>query len=114
MTLFGQDVAAGDAVVCSLSAANRDGAFGSEPDAFDPDRAAASHLAFGHGIHRCVGAELARLELRAAFPALLRRFPEIQLALSPDALEYTQTSIVYGLRSLPVRLGVDAYERTRG
>jgi cytochrome P450 len=114
MTLFGQDVAAGDAVVCSLSAANRDGAFGSEPEAFDPDRAAASHLAFGHGIHRCVGAELARLELRAAFPALLRRFPDLQLALSPDALEYTQTSIVYGLRSLPVRLGADAYERTRG
>jgi cytochrome P450 len=111
MTLFGQQVSAGDAVVCSLTAANRDAAFGPEPEAFDPDRAAVSHLAFGHGIHRCVGAELARLELRTAFPALLRRFPEMQLAVSPDSLPYTQTSIVYGLRSLPVHLGADALAR---
>jgi cytochrome P450 len=104
MTLFGQPVRAGDALVCALPAANRDPVFGPAPDAFDPRRVGGSHLAFGHGIHRCLGAELARLELRAAYPALLRRFPDLQLAVPADSLPYTQTSIVYGLRSLPVLL----------
>ena len=56
----------------------------------------------GHGFHRCVGAELARMELRTAFPALARRFPDLSLAT--DRVDYRQLSIVYGVDALPVRL----------
>jgi len=100
----GRTVSKGDVVICQLAGANRDGAqrVGEDLDTFDPARTPASHLAFGHGFHRCVGAELARMELRAAFPALARRFPELTLAT--DKLDYREMSIVFGLESLPVRL----------
>ena len=98
----GRTVSKGDVVICQIAGANRDERTGADLESFDPQRAAASHLAFGHGFHRCVGAELARMELRAAFPALARRFPD--LAVDADALDYRQMSIVYGLESLPVRL----------
>ncbi|HYO39931.1 MAG TPA: cytochrome P450 [Nocardioidaceae bacterium] len=97
----GQSIAAGDVIICHLAGANRDGRTGAGLEGFDASRPPTSHLAFGHGFHRCVGAELARLELRAAFPALARRFPD--LALATDELDYRQNSIVYGLESLPVR-----------
>jgi cytochrome P450 len=71
-------------------------------DAFDLSRRVTTHLAFGHGFHRCVGAELARMELRTAFPAIARRFPDLTLAT--DRVDYRQLSIVYGVDSLPVRL----------
>jgi cytochrome P450 len=71
---------------------------------FDPTRKAASHLAFSYGIHRCIGAELARMELRAAYPALVRRFPKMRLAVAPEELSFREISIVYGLDSLPVLL----------
>ena len=102
--LGGRTILRGDAVVCSLSGANRDPRHGSGLDSVDPERASKAHLAFGHGLHRCVGAELARLELRLAFPALARRFPEMRLAVSPDELRYRDLSIVYGLQELPVVL----------
>ena len=69
-----------------------------------PHRATASHLAFGHGFHRCVGAELARMELRAAYPALARRFPRLELAVDASELDFHERSIVYGVESLPVYL----------
>ncbi|MGI8434422.1 MAG: cytochrome P450, partial [Nocardioidaceae bacterium] len=62
----------------------------------------APHLAFGHGIHRCIGAELGRMELRTALPALARRFPDLSLA--DDPLDYRESSIIYGVESLPVQL----------
>ncbi|MGH3444188.1 MAG: cytochrome P450, partial [Nocardioidaceae bacterium] len=103
LELGGHQMAATDVVVCHLAGANRDGRGGSGLDEFDGSRAPAPHLAFGHGFHRCVGAELARMELRAAYPALARRFPDLRLA--PDAdLGFRQRSIVFGLDSLPVRL----------
>ena len=98
----GRQVAQGDVVVCQLAGANRDGRTGPGQETFDPRRAPSSHLAFGHGLHRCVGAELARMELRAAFPALARRLPALTVAT--DRLDYRASSIVYGLESLPVRL----------
>ena len=102
VTIGDRRIEAGDLVFCSLSAANR----GGDPDLdrFDATRAARSHLAFGHGIHRCVGAELARMELRTAYPALLRRFPDIALATPLDTLEYRKLSFVFGVESLPVTL----------
>jgi cytochrome P450 len=77
MELFGQHVKAGDVILASLNGANRDPkSAGERPDEFDPTRVPASgHLAFGHGIHRCIGAELARMELRIALPKLFQRFP---------------------------------------
>ncbi|KPC78957.1 cytochrome P450, partial [Streptomyces sp. NRRL F-6602] len=98
-------ISAGDIVIVSLSAADRDKRLGPEMDAFDPSRPpASSHLAFGYGIHRCVGAELGRMELRAAFPLLVERFPALRLAVEPQELEFRKLSIVYGVDSLPVRL----------
>ncbi|MFD9637068.1 cytochrome P450, partial [Streptomyces violascens] len=94
----------GDMVLCSLSGANRDAAFTPDGGRFDADRRASGHLAFGYGIHRCIGAELARMELRAAFPALVRRFPEMRLAVPAEELAFRKLSIVYGVESLPVRL----------
>ncbi len=93
-------VAAGDLVLVSLPGANLDG-----PAAFDPARVDRSHLAFGRGIHRCVGAELARLELAVAFPALARRIPDLQPA---GPLELRRRSIVFGATSMPVYVGRDA------
>jgi cytochrome P450 len=99
--LGGQQIAAGDVVIVHLPGANRDARTGDGLDAFDASRPATSHLAFGHGFHRCVGAELARMELRTAFPALARRFPD--LAVATDQLTFRENSLVYGLDSLPVR-----------
>jgi cytochrome P450 len=100
--LGGHHIARGDVVICHLAGANRDARLSTGLDRFDPGRPPLSHLSFGHGFHRCVGAELARMELRAAFPALARRFPD--LAVAADRLDYRQQSIVFGVESLPVRL----------
>lgn len=97
-------IGAGDIVLCSLSAANRDPRTGPGAESFDPARKSPAHLAFGWGIHRCVGAELARMELRAAYPALIRRFPGITLAKPGAELPYRELSFVYGVDELPVRL----------
>ncbi len=100
LELAGQPIAKGEMVLCSLSAANRDAILGEDMDTADPNRRELkSHLAFGHGVHRCIGAPLARMEMRVAYPALLRRFPGLRLAGEPT---YRQVAIVYGLDSLPV------------
>ncbi|WP_020666439.1 cytochrome P450 [Amycolatopsis nigrescens] len=98
----GAKIAKGDIVLPSLSAANRDAGLGEHMEGFDGTRPATSHLAFGYGVHRCIGAELAKMELRAAYPALVRRFPEMRLAVQPEELSYRKVSIVYGVESLPV------------
>jgi cytochrome P450 len=104
----GQPVRRGDVVACSLVAANRGPEAGACPHAIDPDRSPNRHLAFGFGAHRCLGAELARMELRIAYPALLRRFPDLRLAVPEAELRFRRASIVYGLDRLPVRLGEPA------
>jgi len=105
MHIGGVQIAAGDLVVCSLSGADRDQTLGPGMEHFDPVRDPTAHLAFGYGIHRCLGAELARMELRIAYPALLRRYPDIALAAAPEELSFRTTSLVFGLDSLPVTLG---------
>ena len=99
----GKRISEGSVILCSLPAANRDPR-ATAGDQLDLDRAHSSHLAFGHGFHRCIGAELARLELRTAFPALAQRFPEMRLAVPSDDLDYRTLSIVYGVESVPVVL----------
>ncbi|GAB2813923.1 cytochrome P450 [Lentzea nigeriaca] len=107
IVVAGTRIRAGDIVACSLSQANRDPSVYANPDEIRPERAAGQHLAFGHGAHRCIGAELAKMELRIAYPALARRFPEMRLAVDPGALSFRKLSIVYGLHSLPIHLGND-------
>lgn len=101
MGIGGTQVREGDVVICHLAAADRDPRRAPQLDAFDPTRPVGPHLAFGHGFHRCVGAELARLELQTAFPALARRFPDLELAT--DRLPHRERSIVFGVESVPVR-----------
>jgi len=96
-------IRAGDAVVLSPAAANRDPAAFPDPEVFDPDRAAGGHLAFGHGPRYCIGAALARVELQAVFTALPARFPTIELALPVEDLEVRADLLTGGLRALPVR-----------
>jgi cytochrome P450 len=105
MVLFGQQIRKGDVLLASLSGANRDAsAAGEDPEGFDPFRVPKSaHLAFGHGIHRCIGAELAKLELRTVLPRLLRRFPDLALAKPEEELNFRRLSLVYGVDELPVR-----------
>jgi cytochrome P450 len=105
LVIGGKHIAKGDVVVCSLSGANRDESLGVDMESFDPSRKSASHLAFGYGIHRCIGAELARMELRAAYPALVRRFPNMRLHGAQSDLVFRKTSVVYGVEALPVVLG---------
>ncbi|HET7350242.1 MAG TPA: cytochrome P450 [Marmoricola sp.] len=100
----GKHIPTGSVVLCSLPAANRDPRRTSG-DELDLGRAGTSHLAFGHGFHRCIGAELARMELQLAFPALAARFPDMELAVPSRELDYRPLSIVYGVDSVPVRLG---------
>jgi cytochrome P450 len=99
----GKRIGEGSVILCSLPAANRDPR-ATPGDHLDLDRSGSSHLAFGHGFHRCIGAELARMELRTAFPALARRFPDMRLAVPTEDLDYRSLSIVYGVERVPVRL----------
>ncbi|MGW6416812.1 cytochrome P450 family protein [Streptomyces sp. NPDC055055] len=102
LTLGGVEIPPGVPVQVSLGAANRDPERFPEPDLLDLDREAAAHLAFGHGIHRCLGALLARAEAEIALRAVLARFPAIRLAMPPERLEWRRTRLVRGLVSLPV------------
>jgi cytochrome P450 len=102
--IAGHRFAQGDVVICHLAGANRDPRAMPDPEDFRASREPRSHLAFGHGFHRCVGAALARLELGIAYPALARRFPDLSLEAG-QGVDYRPMSIVYGVVRLPVRLG---------
>ncbi|MER7016014.1 cytochrome P450 [Saccharopolyspora sp. NPDC000359] len=93
----GQVIEAGDLVMCSFPAANRDPDFVAQPDELDITRAPSRHMAFGHGAHHCIGAPLARLQLRIALPLLLDRFPGMKLAADP---EFRTGHLTHGLKSL--------------
>jgi len=101
--LAGHTIPAGDLVVCSLPTANRDPALIRDPETLDVTRGAAGHVAFGHGVHHCLGAPLARMEMRIAFPALLRRFPGLALDVPFADVPFRAFHFIYGLQALPVR-----------
>ncbi|MGW3042860.1 cytochrome P450 [Kitasatospora sp. NPDC001159] len=98
----GHRMAAGDAVSMSLAAANRDPALCADPDRLDITREPVPHLAFGYGIHQCVGQQLARLELRIAFERLAARLPELRLAVPAEEIRTRAEMIIYGVHELPV------------
>jgi cytochrome P450 len=102
MIIGGQTIQAGDIATVSLPAANRDADFMTDPDVFDVTRQPQAHLTFGHGIHQCLGQQLARLETSVALPALLRRFPNLSLAASVADLTFRGDGPVNGVRELPV------------
>ncbi len=98
------DIPPGECVVVSIQSANRDGCRFAAPDRFDISRKPGGHLAFGHGIHHCLGAPLARLEVEVALTRLFTRFPALRLAVDPDELEWHRFLPLRSAHRLPVRL----------
>ncbi|MGW5344315.1 cytochrome P450 [Streptomyces sp. HUAS TT3] len=102
--LDGRTIRAGQTVTLSVEAANRDPERFPDPDTLDIRRRATGHLGFGHGIHQCLGAQLARVEMRVALPALVRRFPALRLAVPPAEVPLRTGMSIYGVHRLPVSL----------
>ncbi|MEU9117800.1 cytochrome P450 [Streptomyces sp. NPDC048483] len=98
----GHLIRAGETVTLSLQAANRDPQRFPAPDTLDVHRKATGQLSFGHGAHQCLGQQLARVEMRVAFPALLTRFPTLRLAVAPEDVPLRTRSNIYGVHQLPV------------
>jgi cytochrome P450 len=102
--ISGVRIGNGEPVVVALSSANRDPSRYAEPDRLDLGRDSSGHLAFGHGIHYCLGAPLARLEAEIAFGGLLDRFGSMALAVPAESLRWRPSTLIHGLEALPVRL----------
>ncbi|MFI1792510.1 cytochrome P450 [Streptomyces olivaceoviridis] len=109
LELGGVRIPRGGVVAVALASASRAAPLpgGGDPDVLDITRPAARHLSFGHGIHHCLGAPLARLEARVALRTLLARVPHLELAVPADSLDWFPAGMVRGVLSLPVR-----YRRT--
>ena len=106
LPVAGATIPEGQQVLVCLAAANRDPDAFDRPDELDITRPPRAHLAFGHGIHSCLGAPLARLEAAIALGTLLRRAPRLQLAAPRDTLTWTHGDglVIRGLSTLPVIL----------
>jgi cytochrome P450 len=102
VALGGQLIRAGETVVLGLPAVNRDRARFVDPDVLRLDRDARQHLAFGFGIHQCLGQQLARIEMRIGLRALFARFPTLRLAVPAGEVPLRDSAVVYGVRRLPV------------
>ncbi|WP_406636502.1 cytochrome P450 [Amycolatopsis sp. WGS_07] len=103
--LGGETIPAGSTVVVSLLAANRDPGRFENPDVLDVRRKVRGQVAFGHGIHQCLGQQLARIEMRAGFEGLLRRFPNLRLAVPAGEVPLRTNMNIYGVHELPVAWG---------
>jgi cytochrome P450 len=101
--IAGRTVPRGRFLLVSLAAANRDPRVFADPDRLDIGRDAAGHVAFGVGVHRCLGARLGRLQGRIALRELFERFPRIRPAVAPGRLRHRPSTLMRGLESLPVR-----------
>ena len=102
ITLGGVRLRAGDAVVALGTSVNRDPEVFENPDRLDIERTEGRHLAFGYGVHLCIGQHLARVELCVVFETLFRRIPDLRLAVPVEQLSFKSEAIAYGLNSLPV------------
>lgn len=100
----GQRIPKGSDILLGLALANRDEAVFENPDQLDIARTPNRHLAFGMGIHFCLGAPLARLEGRIAIQTLVQRFPHMQLAIPFEEVKWRKSTMLHGLRFLPLRL----------
>ncbi|MFI1839722.1 cytochrome P450 [Streptomyces olivaceoviridis] len=102
-TVAGEQIRAGDGLIISLPAGNRDTTLlPDRPNALDITHNARGHLAFGFGVHQCLGQNLARTELQVAIPSLLRRLPSLALAVPFEEVSFRQQMSVYGVTRLPV------------
>ena len=99
----GTFIRAGDGIIVLVDAANRDETEFPDGDRFNMDRETNHHLAFGHGIHACIGQPLARLELEIVWTTLLRRIPTLQLAVPLTEIAFRHETFVYGVHKLPVK-----------
>ncbi|WP_433635274.1 cytochrome P450 [Nocardia sp. CA-120079] len=100
--IAGQHIKAGEVLLMNLPAGNRDAAFVPDPDTLYLDRHARGHLGFGYGIHQCLGQTLARAEMQVALPVLLRRLPDLRLAVPFEELRFRHDMNIYGVHELPV------------
>ncbi|MEU5265657.1 cytochrome P450 [Amycolatopsis sp. NPDC021455] len=100
--IAGTRIMRGDAVLIAVDAANRDTSVFADPDEFAPDRTPNVHLAFGSGAHVCIGANLARTELRTVFPKLFSRFPGLRLAVGIDEIPVRKNRVAGGVERVPV------------
>ncbi|WP_214414541.1 cytochrome P450 [Sphaerisporangium fuscum] len=100
--LDGHVIRAGETVTVSIPAANRDPRHFADPDTLDLLRPTGGHVAFGHGIHQCLGQQLARVEMRVGYPALFGRFPTLRLAVAPEDVPLRTDMLIYGVHRLPV------------
>ncbi|OIK25436.1 cytochrome P450 [Streptomyces malaysiense] len=98
----GVRVKAGESVMVSLPGGNRDPEKYPDPDVLDLDRQAGGQLAFGYGMHQCLGQQLARVEMKVAFPALFRRFPDLSLAVPVEEVPLRTDMVIFGVHALPV------------
>jgi len=103
IVVHGHLIRAGEGVIVAQNAANRDPDEFDDPDTFAIGRSARRHLAFGHGVHQCLGASFARLEMTAAFTTILSRFPTLELTVPMSHLRFKEHSAVYGLVDMPVK-----------
>lgn len=101
LVIGGQLIRAGEFVMMNLPAGNWDTEFVGDPESFDIDRNTRGHLGFGYGVHQCIGANLARVEMQVAFATLARRLPGLKLAVPPEELRFKEADI-YGMKELPV------------
>lgn len=104
LELGGQLIQRGEVVLPLLASANRDETVFTHPDVLDIKRKPNRHLAFGLGVHYCLGAPLARLEARIALAAIVQRYPNLRLATTPAQLQWRGGPALRGLRSLPIQL----------
>lgn len=100
--LGGETIGKGSTVIVSMLAANRDPRRFDDPGTLDVHRSARGQLAFGHGVHQCLGQQLARIEMRAGFARLLRRFPTLELAIPAAEVKLKTNMNIYGVHELPV------------
>ncbi|WP_199589263.1 cytochrome P450 [Blastococcus sp. TF02A-26] len=102
LTLGGVDIPAGATVMLSTPEVNRDPVHFPDPDRFDVTRPRSSHLAFGHGVHQCLGQQLARIEMRIGLEELFTRLPDLRLAVPFEEVPVKNEMLIFGLHSLPV------------
>jgi cytochrome P450 len=100
--LDGHLIKAGEVVTIAAAVANRDPERFGEAETLDVSRPVHGHLTFGHGVHQCLGQQLARAEMRVAYPALLRRFPGLRLAVPAEEVPMRSDMSIYGVHRLPV------------
>ncbi|MFI5613879.1 cytochrome P450 [Amycolatopsis sp. NPDC051903] len=102
LEVAGQHIRKGEGVIAASDAANRDAEAFPDPDKLDVTRKARHHVAFGYGVHQCLGQPLARVELQVVYSTLYRRIPTLKLAVPLDELNFKNDMLVYGVHSLPV------------